>query len=561
MEVRTGRNSLFCIWIFNFLCAIILDAAAQDYNPPMRGQILLSGNFGELRATHFHSGIDIKTGGREGLPVLCVKDGRVVRVVVSPVGYGKALYIEHSDGTTTVYGHLRNFDGRLDSLVRDIQYRLESFAIDENISKENFVYRKGDIIAYSGNTGSSGGPHLHFEVRRTCTENTLNPLSFYSIKDQMRPLVKGVYLYSVDDNGFVRYLRSVPLRQNGVGKYEAGVVKVPAGLIGIGVFAVDYMEGSWNKLGIYQMNLSVGNDTLFKASVDSLSFAQSRFVNVLKDFHRYKKHETVYRCFGHYHSHLLGVSSKDNGCILVKCDSIVPIALSLADINGNTTSARFCLRGDKSSRQSVADSLILRYDSSHVLQVGEWSLELDSLSLLSSVLKNVHTYTDSLSEIAAVALASEDVPLVKKARLCVRGDFDAQTVICEVDPSGKYRPVMTRRSLLESSGKSVLLEASVDCLSRYVVMRDTISPKVSFIGKVGNSRLRFKIKDDFTGVASYCGKVNGRWCLFSYDPRSSFFECRLDEPVFNRNVENTVEIVATDAVGNSTSLKVAVYLP
>ena len=179
---------------------------------PLKNVPLLSGNFGELRATHLHTGLDFKTGGRKGLPVICVKDGVVARVKVSATGYGNALYLEHEGGITTVYGHLSRFVPRIAKVVRNIQYNKESFEVDENMSGYELRFRAGDTIAYSGNTGSSGGPHLHFEVRDTKSEHALNPLQFLSVKDQTGPNVRGVYVYSVSDEGTRTPVRRVEVK-------------------------------------------------------------------------------------------------------------------------------------------------------------------------------------------------------------------------------------------------------------------------------------------------------------------------------------------------------------
>ena len=182
---------LLVAFFYNCLILFVLnDLKAQNLVKPIAGRTLLSGNFGELRATHLHSGVDIKTGGVEGMPVICIQDGVVSRIAVSPVGYGLALYIDHPDGTTSVYGHLQRFEPCLAALVREIQYEKESFRIDENVLSRQLCYRQGDTIAYSGNSGSSAGPHLHFEIRNTRTEHTWNPLLFYSVRDLKAPQVK-----------------------------------------------------------------------------------------------------------------------------------------------------------------------------------------------------------------------------------------------------------------------------------------------------------------------------------------------------------------------------------
>ena len=339
MEKRRYRKFIR-YFLFNWLSLISLNIFAQDMIKPIDRPVLLSGNFGELRATHFHSGIDIRTGGVEGLPVVCVKDGKVVRVSVSPTGYGRALYVEHEDGTTTVYGHLQRFNARITALVRQIQYEQESFKIDEEVRDRQLIFHQGDTIAFSGNTGSSGGPHLHFEVRNTRSEHTLNPLLFYKIRDSRIPVVRGVYLYRESASGCVGLVRRVALKQSANGRYTLGQLNIPAGKIGIAVFVTDYMNDSWNKLGIYRLGVVAGKDTLFAMQMDSCSFDQTCFINEIKDFDCYKKKETVYRCFGNYQGQVMGVKNRNQGWITVGEDSIVPVKIDLKDINRNVDPER-----------------------------------------------------------------------------------------------------------------------------------------------------------------------------------------------------------------------------
>ena len=543
-------NALYYIFV-KFLLMSPLFLLGQERVFPVGGDLLLSGNFGELRATHFHSGIDIKTGGKEGLPVRNVKDGIVARVSVSPTGYGYALYMEHADGTTTVYGHLQRFEPRLAEVVRDLQYAHESFKIDVDLHARHLFYQAGDTLAYSGNTGSSGGPHLHFEVRNTRTEHTLNPLRYYPVKDRTRPVVKRLYLYGIGENGMVRLLQSCPVERVSAGMYDAGHVVVPSGRIGIGVFAMDYMEGSWNKLGIYRLALAVGQDTVFAFSVDSCSFDHSRLVNEVKDFHGYKRQETVYRCFGHYHEQLFGVVSKAGGSIKVLPDSLVKVSVSLADINGNHSSVRLCLEGGEEVARDSMDGDLLFYDKSYVLKTGRWQVELDSSSLFSSVARVCEVEYDDRFGDSLLVLAREEVPLLKRARLFVRGNFCPQALVCEVTPNGRCYPLATSHT---SKG----LEASVPYLARYGVAIDTVAPKITYEGKVAGSKLRFRIKDDFSGITDYKGEVNGRWCLFSYDPRTAILQCSLGEPAFVRGEWNTVCVVVKDLAGNKRELKIKV---
>ena len=310
---------------------------------PLHGTPLLSGNFGELRATHLHSGLDFKTGGREGLPVICVKDGMVARVKVSPTGYGNALYIEHEGGITTVYGHLSRFVPRVAKVVREIQYNKESFAIDENLVGRQLFFRAGDTIAYSGNSGSSMGPHLHFEVRETESEHALNPLNYLSVADETGPNVRGVYVYTFSREGVNAGARRVEVKNTGSRVYRGGKISVPAGNVGVGVQADDFMKDSWNKLGVYDMEVSANGEKIFELKMDRLSFDQSPLVNTIKDFHQYREGRYVYLAFGDCQSRLLGASNRQGGFIGVQKDSVVDVAIELLDINGNRSKVLFQL--------------------------------------------------------------------------------------------------------------------------------------------------------------------------------------------------------------------------
>lgn len=534
-------------FLFNALALISLNLSAQSLLPPVDRSILLSGNFGELRATHFHSGIDIRTGGVEGWPVRCVQDGRIVRVSVSPTGYGNALYLEHDDGTTTVYGHLQRFDKRVTALVRTLQYARESFQIDEDLRADSLFVHRGDTIAYSGNTGSSGGPHLHFEIRNTLTEHTLNPLLFYRIRDTKAPVVKSLYLYRETEEGCVELIRSVALKNMAAGKYSAGLLSVPEGKVGVAVFALDYMEDSWNKLGIYDLKLVVRGDTVFEMKVDSCSFDQACLVNTLKDFDRYKKNETVYRCFGRYQDQLFGVKNRDGGWIVVKKDSILPVQLFLKDINGNQSSVSLKLKGKEAPSHRQRE--VLRYDRDYCLQFPGGTLELRAGCLPASVPKVLRVEKDTLLHTEVFVFAEKDTPLLKKARIFIAGQFEKNTLICELGPAGQKYPLATQWT---KEG----VTAEIGYLNRYALVQDSLAPEIRFLGKFQDGSLKFRVKDDLAGIATYRGEVNGKWCLFSYDPRKKLMSCRLSEPVFLSGQANEVRLEVIDQVGNRREIKI-----
>lgn len=539
--------------ILGILQASFVSAQVSDKNIyPLKVSPLLSGSFGELRATHFHGGVDFRTGGNVGLPVVCVSDGVVCRIKISSVGYGNALYVEHDDGTTTVYGHLLRYNKRITALVRELQYRQESFELDEDTKGYGLFFRKGDTIAFSGNTGSSGGPHLHFEYRNTKTEHTLNPLLWYRVEDRIPPRIKALYLYGISEGGCVEMIRKGNLKLLGNARYSGGRIIVPSGRIGVGVFVSDAMNNSQSSLGIYKMTLRVNRDEVFYLKVDSCSFNQAGLINELKDYRLYNtSRETVYRTFGNYLNRLLGVRIKNKGYIELSKGSEADVEMVVADINGNISTLTFTLVGGNPDQSR--NRKILSYDKSHLLQAGEYTLKLDTGSLLSSVYgeAEIDTLMDAGGKKYRVFVASAtDEPLMNKVRLHVGGDYSDKMLICRVDDK-------LRKSVFTTLRDSAGIYCYTNILGKYMLAEDVVAPSITYLGAIGGE-IRFRLGDNLSGVSRYRLEVNGKWCLFVYDAKSRILSCRISEPVFEKGKNNRVKLIVWDAVGNEAQTEISV---
>ena len=522
---------------------------------PLKNVLLLSGNFGELRATHLHTGLDFKTGGREGLPVICVKDGVVARVKVSATGYGNALYLEHEGGITTVYGHLSRFVPRITKIVRNIQYNKESFEVDENMSGYELRFRAGDTIAYSGNTGSSGGPHLHFEVRDTKSERALNPLRFLSVKDQTGPSVRGVYVYPISSEGARNAARRVEVKNTGNRVFRGGKVGVPAGMVGIGIQSDDYMKDSWNKLGVYDLSVSTNGQEVFKMTMNELSFDQTFLVNELKDFHHYRENRLVYLTFGNYQEQLLSVSNQNGGFIPVEKDSVVDVTVDLSDINGNRSRIMFQLWGKSPSRELVladGEKLLMNHQNDS-LKKGKYTLWLEADALSYPIVCKPEVSSrlrDSIETIEVFSTGKQIYPLMKNARLVVGGKFPEKSVICLLEKNNRF-------SALKTQWTEEGLEAFPRVLGEYTVRQDTIAPVIFYTGRAGQ-KIRFRMVDDLSGISSYRVEVNGKWCLFAYDAKNRLLEGNINEPVFVKG-KNRLVLKVEDAVKNIATFETDIY--
>ena len=522
---------------------------------PLKNVPLLSGNFGELRATHLHTGLDFKTGGREGLPVICVKDGVVARVKVSATGYGNALYLEHEGGITTVYGHLSRFVPRIAKVVRNIQYNKESFEVDENMSGYELRFRAGDTIAYSGNTGSSGGPHLHFEVRDTKSERALNPLRFLSVKDQTGPSVRGVYVYPISNEGVRNATRRVEVKNTGNRVFRGGKVGVPAGMVGIGIQSDDYMKDSWNKLGVYDLSVSANGQEVFKMTMNELSFDETFLVNELKDFHHYRENRLVYLTFGNYQEQLLSVRNQNGGFIPVEKDSVVDVTVDLSDINGNRSRIMFQLWGKSPSRELVladGEKLLMNHQNDS-LKKGKYTLWLEADALSYPIVCKPEVSSrlrDSVETIEVFSTGKQIYPLMKNARLVVGGKFPEKSVICLLEKNNRF-------SALKTHWTEEGLEAFPRVLGEYTVRQDTIAPVIFYTGRAGQ-KIRFRMVDDLSGISSYRVEVNGKWCLFAYDAKNRLLEGNINEPVFVKG-KNRLVLKVEDAVKNIATFETDIY--
>ena len=248
----------------------------------------LSGGMGDLRANHFHAGLDIRTGGREGLAVHAAADGYVSRIAVFTGGYGNVIFIKHPNGLTTVYGHLKTLSDTLGTYLREQQYNHKTFEIDLRPAPNQFPVRQGRVIAASGNTGGSGGPHLHFEVR-DAKDNLINPLlyGFSELHDDVPPYFERIALKTMTPtsriNGEYQRVSYVPVRQSD-GTYAITKLITASGLVGIEVLAYDKTSGSPYRNGISCLEMRLDGREVFSYNMNSFPNEQTRFMNVHENY-------------------------------------------------------------------------------------------------------------------------------------------------------------------------------------------------------------------------------------------------------------------------------------
>ena len=375
--------------LFSGLVFSQTDYPQNYFRSPIDFRILLSGTFGKLRSDHFHTGIDIKTRGVEGASIFAAAEGYVSRVKISAFGYGKTIYLTHPNGYVTVYGHLSSLEDSLAVYVKKQQYKRKSFEVDLYIKKDQFKYRKGDIIALSGNSGSSGGPHLHFEIRDEKVQEPLNPLLFgFEVKDYIRPTIRSIRVYPIGKKPF-------DLDLGGWGeKYrlKAGdTIGLPKRFY-LGINTIDKQNDTKNNNGVFEVELYVDSAKVFGNRQERLNFSTGRYINTFIDYAYYSQYRRRYqRSYVGRHNKLKIYTDVNNrGLIELPEKGFHQITYLVKDANGNISKLKFYafLEGSKEFELIPPDTIkkaIFHVDQQNTFESDKLKLSLPLNSLYDSL--------------------------------------------------------------------------------------------------------------------------------------------------------------------------------
>lgn len=534
------------------LLFILLPANAQNFCQPFDFPILLSGNFGELRNNHFHSGIDFKTQGTEGKPVHAVQAGYVSRIGVSPWGYGNVLYLNHPDGTTTVYAHLQRFAPAITRYVKEQQYEQERFRVDLPLSPEQFPVEKGDIIAYSGNTGSSAGPHLHFEVRDTESEDIMDPIPYFAdqITDTRPPRIQGILICPISGKGVV----------NGSGKKMKWEATKPNpapihawGEIGLAVKAYDYMDNTSNIYGVKEITLQADSQIIYHSDLTRFAFADTRFLNSYVDYEEWKERRSFYmRSFVEPGNRLPFIESRDGGVVHIDEEKLYHLTYTLSDALGNTTTLTIPIQGKEQpipEPETEGREPFYWYADNRFGAKGI-RLFIPKGNLYNDLLFHYAVHADSTAWAATHILHDHPVALHQNARLSLRLQTDT---LPDKQQYGIVRIQNGRRSWLGGTYHNGWIHTDIRELGSYTIAQDRKKPTITPIGKANwnkQKQFRFRLSDDLSGIQSYRGEIDGQYALFEMNS-SSVITYRFDRERLPKG-KHTLKLTARDAAGNET---------
>ncbi|MGM0649609.1 MAG: M23 family metallopeptidase, partial [Bacteroidota bacterium] len=332
-------------------------AQVYDYHPPLKIPMIMSGSFCEPRNGHFHAGIDLKTVGITGQTLHAIDDAVVYRIRISGRGYGRALYLLHPDSSLSVYAHMQRFMPEVEEAARKMQYKNKSFYLDTILQDSLFVYNKGECIGYSGNSGSSGGAHLHFEIRKMPSEHCINPQKFWSFNDNIKPQYRGIVFYDIDANHKTEAERSDYQHS---GRVRNRDISLAQGKWGIGAEIIDRMNRTHNRYGILELIMLVNKDTVYHSKIDTFAWSNQKYTPAWFDaYFMETRSRYVQRCFREPGNKAgLFVNLKNDGVIELAEGDVKKIQLKARDGAGNWSGFRFTLKAsDKEKPPHVSKKM------------------------------------------------------------------------------------------------------------------------------------------------------------------------------------------------------------
>lgn len=525
---------------------------------PFDFPILLSANFGELRANHFHSGIDFKTQGVEGKPVHAVQDGYISRIGVSPWGYGNVLYMNHPDGTTTVYGHLQKFEKNIAEYVKAEQYLAESFTVNLTPEAEKFVFKKGDIIGLGGNSGSSGGPHLHFEVRDTETEEVLDPLIYYKnkIKDTRPPVIRGLKVYPMEGKGIVNgssRARTIKLTTSKGSKQTVVADKLEAwGEIAFGIKAFDAMDETSNIYGVKEVILMKDSDVVFRSNIDRFSFDETRYINSFTDYAEWRNSGSFYmKNYIEPGNRLPFIESLNKGIITIDEEKIYLLSYLLSDKYGNTTTLAFKVHGKKQSLPETEDTVIFNWSGDNRFAAKGVRLSIPRGNLYTDIHLRYRVKEDSTALAATHLLHTQAEPLHQSASLSIKLQHDTLT---NKQQYGIVRLHKGRSYWIGGTYQEGWIQGGIRELAAYSVAADTLPPVITPVDPetwVRKKRITIRVADRLSGLDTYRGEIDGEYVLFQSDGKKGLLTYDFDTERLSRG-SHELTFTTVDACGNSS---------
>lgn len=523
-----------------------------DISPPA-----LAGSFGEIRGNHFHSGIDFRTNQREGYPVYAVADGYISRLRVQNSGFGQAMYINHPNGFTTVYGHLQRFAPKIATIVKNLEYEKKSFEIDEFPDATLIPVHKGEIIAWSGNRGSSGGPHLHFEIRDTKTEETINPQFFgIIIPDNIPPVIHGLYVYRLNGKTFNENTPKQAIGISGAnGSYKTTAPISLTGEVGFGIVVTDRHNGLSGTNGVYSIQLEVDGKKVYTSALERFAFEDSKAINSHIDYPTYlNTKRSIQKSFVEPGNPLKIYSGLiNNGRINFNDGATHQLRYIITDSKGNSSVLPFTVNAGSApiATPVIPPGIIYPYNKVNEFNTEDIKVVFPQGTLYSDLnftYKKLPKPTGNAWS-AVHQIHNRYTPLHIGFNISIKADNLPENL------KNKALIVNSNGSSQGGFFENGYVKATPKNFGSFYIAIDTIAPRIIPVniseGKnmAGLSKIFFKISDNLSGIKSFNGYIDGKWALMEFDTKTATLWHSFDERTASG--KHTLELVVVDMKENT----------
>jgi len=558
----------YCFFIF--LSAFTISSSQNIYDFPLDIPVKLSGSFAELRSNHFHAGIDIKTKGKEGYKIYAIDSGYVSRIQVSAGGYGKAIYITHSNGKTSVYAHLKRFSAKIEKIVKSIQYSNKSYSIKKFPKKNEILIDSRELIGLSGNTGSSSGPHLHYEIR-DYKNRPENPLKFKKIRvlDTIAPYLENLFYkrlslnaktLSLEDN--YNPFKKIKLKKISQNLYISDTLSVN-GLIGFGIQSEDKMNNSSNVYGLNKIITLLNNKPIFEIKFDKFTFKESRNINAYIDYHNYRKNKFKIQKLFIEGVNPLSMYNRElgNGSLNINSEFSENLyTIQLFDFNDNMTKIIIPI---KFIEGGLEVTKITNKPDFQILLNEIFEKKFNTTSL--KITENTFYYNSNIN------ISENNFELtIDKDSFPLRKNITIKFSLDRFEDKVKEKLYIAKR---KNNGQDLFVSSTIindsliaktQYLGTYFISKDTVAPKVEILNIKPNQWisdrkfLKIKIFDNESGIKKYNGWINNKWILLEYEPKEKILTYNFDD-LINTESKNNLKVKIEDNLGNITQKQIVFF--
>ncbi len=558
----------YCFFIF--LSAFTISSSQNIYDFPLDIPVKLSGSFAELRSNHFHAGIDIKTKGKEGYKIYAIDSGYVSRIQVSAGGYGKAIYITHSNGKTSVYAHLKRFSAKIEKIVKSIQYSNKSYSIKKFPKKNEILIDSRELIGLSGNTGSSSGPHLHYEIR-DYKNRPENPLKFKKIRvlDTIAPYLENLFYkrlslnaktLSLEDN--YNPFKKIKLKKISQNLYISDTLSIN-GLIGFGIQSEDKMNNSSNVYGLNKIITLLNNKPIFEIKFDKFTFKESRNINAYIDYHNYRKNKFKIQKLFIEGVNPLSMYNRElgNGSLNISSELLDNLyTIQLFDFNDNMTKIIIPI---KFIEGGLEVTKITNKPDFQILLNEIFEKKFNTTSL--KITENTFYYNSNIN------ISENNFELtIDKDSFPLRKNITIKFSLDRFEDKVKEKLYIAKR---KNNGQDLFVSSTIindsliaktQYLGTYFISKDTVAPKVDILNIKPNQWisdrkfLKIKIFDNESGIKKYNGWINNKWILLEYEPKEKILTYNFDD-LINTESKNNLKVKIEDNLGNITQKQIVFF--